>query len=190
MKEKDLVQLTRDVLSSEYASKVIQLGNVLLFSAVFPFAPILAWSNDVFEKRLDLIKFVDFYRRNFVEGANSIGVWETIISSVVYLGIFTNGVVITFLSNGLEQVIYALDSDVSSRYKMLVYKLFFLILYEHLLYIISSVLDYFISDAPQAVRDGREAEHYIRDMWRAEEIKEEEDEFEEAFSEFQSLPID
>ncbi|KAJ3310393.1 Anoctamin-7 [Boothiomyces sp. JEL0838] len=190
MKEKDLVQLTRDVLSSEYASKVIQLGNVLLFSAVFPFAPILAWSNDVFEKRLDLIKFVDFYRRNFVEGANSIGIWETIISSVVYLGIFTNGVVITFLSNGLEQVIYALDSDVSSRYKMLVYKLFFLILYEHLLYIISSVLDYFISDAPQAVRDGREAEHYIRDMWRAEEIKEEEEEFEEAFSEFQSLPID
>ncbi|KAJ3274039.1 Anoctamin-6 [Terramyces sp. JEL0728] len=190
MKEKDLVQLTRNVLSYEYASKVIQLGNVLLFSALFPLAPILAWSNDIFEKRLDIIKFVDFYRRNFVEGANSIGIWEAIISSVVYLGIFTNGVVITFLSDGLEQLITEIDPDVSSRYKMLVYKLFFLIVYEHLLYMISSVLDYYISDAPQAVRDGREAEQYIRNMWRAEEIKDEEEEFEEAFSEFQSLPID
>ncbi|XP_028415893.1 anoctamin-6-like, partial [Dendronephthya gigantea] len=52
-----------DTLFWEHMEIVLQFGFVLMFTAAFPLAPLIAFINSIIEIRLDAIKFIHFQRR-------------------------------------------------------------------------------------------------------------------------------
>jgi hypothetical protein len=124
MKQFFLAPVTIDLLSSEYSTKMIQLGYVLLFSAPFPLAPVLAWFNNIVEIRVDLWKFLKLYRRPFVETADAIGAWQQIMTGLVYLSTISNSIIIAFTSHTLHSYFSTISSNPLS------WKLGFIIVFE------------------------------------------------------------
>jgi hypothetical protein len=138
LKEFFLAPVTLDVLSTEYSTKVIQLGYVLLFSSPFPLAPILAWFNNIVEIRVDLYKFLKLYRRPFVENADAIGAWQKIITMIVFLSTVSNSVIIAFTSISLEEYFLQYTQN------LVAWKLGFVILFEVLIYLRSICCCFFL----------------------------------------------
>jgi hypothetical protein len=124
MKQFFLAPVTIDLLSSEYSTKMIQLGYVLLFSAPFPLAPVLAWFNNIVEIRVDLWKFLKLYRRPFVETADAIGAWQQIMTGLVYLSTISNSIIIAFTSHTLHNYFSSISDNPLS------WKLGFIIVFE------------------------------------------------------------
>ncbi|KAJ3331507.1 hypothetical protein HDU91_003322 [Kappamyces sp. JEL0680] len=169
MLESELLQMSPEIHQSEYNSKITQLGTsrtltaagyVLLFSASFPFAPFLAWVNNILEQRSNLYKRLVLYEKPFAEGAKNIGDWETIMNVLVKLGIFTTSVLIAFTGDGSTDWLITVKPE-SDRYLYLLLKLCVVVVFEHVLYVIAYLVDAFIPDVPSQVLVGRMAEDYI-----------------------------
>jgi Calcium-activated chloride channel len=158
---------------------------VLLFSAPFPIAPFLSFLNNLVELRANLYKRAVFYKRNFAQGANSIGSWSDITSLIVYTGIITNGLMIAFTNNGPTIILETYYPGAVEGYKdqQLFYKLVIVLVYEHFIFVLSYIIEISIPDVPAAVRTGRIAEQFIRAEREITEVAvgEEEKEFDELF---------
>ena len=75
---------------SDYTSMVIQLGFVLLFAAVFPLAPLIAFLNNIILIRLNAVKLCYIKQRPIAQKASGIGVWEDVLQIMSVVGILTN----------------------------------------------------------------------------------------------------
>ncbi len=87
---------------SDYTALVIQLGFVLLFSAVFPLAPLIAFFNNIILIRLGAIKLCYTKQRPIATKASGIGVWEDVLQIMSVLGILTNCGIIGYTSTVLS----------------------------------------------------------------------------------------
>ena len=74
----------------------IQLGYILMFSAAFQLAPLLALINNIAELQVDRAKVVHFTRRPFPDGATGIGVWQTFLYCGSYLNILCTWGIVCF----------------------------------------------------------------------------------------------
>ena len=83
----------------EYAEMVMQFGYATLFSAAFPLAPLLAFTNNLVEIRVDGWKLLQLCRRPEPSGAEDIGSWYAILDTIASLSIITNGLLVFFVGD-------------------------------------------------------------------------------------------
>lgn len=108
----------------EYLEMIIQFGFTTLFVAAFPFAPLCAFINNVFEMRVDALKMTRIYRRPIAYRAEDIGVWYDVLSFVVIVSVITNAFVIAVTGSFIEKMVYryegngSLDGFVDTAYSM------------------------------------------------------------------------
>ncbi|TYZ62818.1 hypothetical protein PybrP1_010951 [[Pythium] brassicae (nom. inval.)] len=73
----------------DYTQIVVQFGLVVMFSSVFPLAPLLAFVECVLELRLDALDLCLFRRRPSPDAADSIGPWATCLQLLLKLSFAT-----------------------------------------------------------------------------------------------------
>ena len=116
---------------------IIQYGYIVMFSASFPIAPLIALVMGMVELRVDAYKLTDIVRRPLPSGAQGIGNWLQIIRFLGFVGIFTNATIIVFTSTMLN-----VDN--------LETKWFIWVLICNVLYILKEAIAYFIPDVPRS----------------------------------------
>ena len=61
-----------------------------LFSLAFPLAPLAAFINNIFEVRVDGIKYLRGTQRPHYQGAENMGVWQTVMDFMTLGSVITN----------------------------------------------------------------------------------------------------
>jgi len=61
-----------------------------MFSSAFPLAPICAFFNNIFEIRIDAVKYTKYKKRTIPVRTKSIGIWYPIFRFIAMLAIVTN----------------------------------------------------------------------------------------------------
>ncbi|GAA96390.1 hypothetical protein E5Q_03057 [Mixia osmundae IAM 14324] len=84
----------------EYAEMVVQFGYTVLFSVVWPIAPVTAFVNNFFELRSDTFKLCSNSRRPVPTRTDTIGPWLRALSVLVWLGAMTNASLIYMYAPG------------------------------------------------------------------------------------------
>ncbi|XP_008107051.2 anoctamin-9 isoform X1 [Anolis carolinensis] len=93
-------------LFDEYLEMMIQYSFTTIFVAAFPFAPLLAFINNVIEIRVDAIKMVRLQRRMVPRKANDIGAWLQVLEAIGILAVIGNGLVIAITSDFIPMEVY------------------------------------------------------------------------------------
>ncbi|KAI8893240.1 calcium-activated chloride channel-domain-containing protein [Globomyces pollinis-pini] len=161
-------------LASEFSDRVTQLGYILFFGASFSLAPFLGYVNGVTELKVDVLKYVKFYQRPFVEPAKSIGAWDSILERMTFLSFLVTGATLAFNSKGVAEVFFepVFGDSVTKDWRRVAYELVFLIVFEHLILFSSIVIHALIPDVPEPVRIGRLAEEHIERLRLSEDSDE------------------
>eukprot|EP00794_Sanderia_malayensis_P012691 gene12691-13993_t len=112
-KDSKLTEISPQGLFEEYLEMVIQFGFITIFVAAFPLGPFFALINNLVEIRVDAYKFVVLYRRPLAIKAENIGIWYSILDSIVKVSVIVNAFVIAFVSEFVQRLYYqfAISSD-------------------------------------------------------------------------------
>lgn len=81
-------------LFGDYAELATQLGNIILWSSIWPLATVMAYVNNWFELRSDAYKIVLTMRRPVPQRAESIGPWLEVCAFLVRLAVFMNAALV------------------------------------------------------------------------------------------------
>ncbi|CAG5134636.1 unnamed protein product [Candidula unifasciata] len=137
-----------DFTMGEYTEKVILYGFLMLFASSFPLAPLLALAICYIDIRVDAKRMLWWYRRPVAYIAEDIGMWFEILNLVNFVGVITNAFIIAFTSNWGKQF------DLTG-------KLWVVIGFEHLVFLLKYLLAYLIPDVPQDIRLAIRREKYL-----------------------------
>ncbi|CAK4703945.1 unnamed protein product [Aphanomyces euteiches] len=74
----------------DYMEKVIEFGYIVLFASCFPLASLLSLVSNLVELKADQFKLLFVSRRPHVHRVGSIGIWESILTGLVWLSVLTN----------------------------------------------------------------------------------------------------
>ncbi|RHY23676.1 hypothetical protein DYB32_009094 [Aphanomyces invadans] len=74
----------------DYMEKVIEFGYIVLFSSCFPLASLLSVASNLVELKADQFKLLFVHQRPRVHRVGSIGIWQTILTGLVWLSVITN----------------------------------------------------------------------------------------------------
>ena len=97
----------------EYLEIWLQFGHICLFASVYPEAVYLCILNNYIEIRTDAYRIINIYRKNCLEPAESIGLWELAFSGMTYVAIISN-VALIFQSEGVWNYFMGIfDSEVA-----------------------------------------------------------------------------
>lgn len=89
---------------------VLQLGFVLMFSAAFPLAPLIAFINVMLEIRLDSMKFIHFQRRPIPKvAAASARAWQQILEQLAEWSVLVNALVIGMTTDFIPKLVHRLS---------------------------------------------------------------------------------
>jgi hypothetical protein len=122
----------------EYASILLQMGYVFLFSICWGWTPVLALVESLLQIRGDAYALVRTKQRPELSPAEDIGAWADVIKCLGGLAVFTNTAIICFSTHALD--------DFSTQSKFLI---FFLM--EHSFFILSQVFSKWLSSNPIVV---------------------------------------
>jgi anoctamin-7 len=191
---RDYVLVPFGGLFAEYLEMVLQFGFMTLFVAAFPLAPMFAFLNNVLEIRIDATKFIYDFRRAVGERAEDIGTWEKILQTLSKIAVITNAFVIGFTSDTLVRYLYrneygSLDNFISNQYAywppqqcyyvgyrdtngnfttfhwhVVAVRLAFIVAFEHIVFFVSFLIDFFVPDVPGRIRHAIEREEYLGRM--------------------------
>nr|KAJ3413984.1 Anoctamin-7 [Polyrhizophydium stewartii] len=177
VRDSKLAELTEGSYTDDFSSKVIQFGFLTMFSAAFPLAPVFAYINNLVEMRVDVWKYLAIYQRPFARRASSIGQWETIMKSIVAMGVLFNALIIAFASSWFQrffnssfpETMFTNDADGTPNVKQraivkVAVQLAFVLVFEHAVFLVSVFVDYIVPDVPQSVMLGHQAEEYLERM--------------------------
>ncbi|RHZ74109.1 hypothetical protein Glove_227g16 [Diversispora epigaea] len=155
-------------IRSEYEEMIIQFGFISLFGPAFPLAALFAWINNTTEIRLDAFKYVSTLQRPVGFQVQDIGMWEKIMGIISFLAVLTNAIIIAFHSNWMKLTFQKFTGDNDDL--LLVVRLAFILVFEHLVFIIKLIFAYLISDVPKSIRVATEREHYIVKLALEDEV--------------------
>jgi len=137
----------------EFTEMVIQYGQVTLFAASFPAAPLLAFLNNIIEIRTDGFKMLTSMSRPMFKGARDIGTWYQILEILGYIAVLTNCMLIAF--------------DFSSIHILFngngLYALIFGIVLEHAIILLKFLIAIAVPDMPGDVKKELSRQNFIRD---------------------------
>ncbi|KAF0695410.1 Aste57867_13759 [Aphanomyces stellatus] len=74
----------------DYMEKVIEFGYIVLFASCFPLAALLSLASNLVELKADQFKMLFVSQRPHVHRATSVGIWQNIITGLVWLSVLTN----------------------------------------------------------------------------------------------------
>lgn len=167
-----------------YNAATVQFGFLVLFSVSFPLAPLLAAFHNTIQRKIGLCQVHDrdssiidahnllvHYKRPFALQAQSIGVWETWLTSMAYLGVAMNAATIAFSSPYFEsQYLSYFDSSVGKWAG----RLGFILLFEHAVLGVQLLLTSFMPAVPRKVTEGIRRQDQIERLLRGdrEELEE------------------
>jgi hypothetical protein len=86
-----------------------------LFAPAFPLAPLLALINNIFEIRIDAVKFCTVNRRPRFRQSEDIGAWYEVLNILGFLAVITNATMITFVGSQLGEEHEKGGPEVESR---------------------------------------------------------------------------
>ena len=81
----------------------MQYGYLALFAPAFPLAPLFALINNIFEIRIDAVKFCTVHRRPRFRQSEDIGAWYEVLNILGFLAVITNATMITFVGSQLGE---------------------------------------------------------------------------------------
>jgi hypothetical protein len=79
-------------------------GYAVLFAAVYPPAPLLCAMLFIVELRVDGFKIFNIVQRPFPKRAASIGAWKSIVTTLSWLGAFSNALLLTYTFEVFKEV--------------------------------------------------------------------------------------
>ncbi|OQR84515.1 anoctamin-8-like [Achlya hypogyna] len=88
----------------DYLEKVIEFGYITLFASCFPLASALSIVSNLVEIKSDQFKLIYLLKRPSVERATSIGIWQAILTGLVWLSVVTNVFLFGFTTDQLAHV--------------------------------------------------------------------------------------
>ena len=97
----------------DFAEVLIMYGYAVLFAAVYPPAPLLCAMLFIVELRVDGFKIFNIVQRPFPKRAASIGAWKSIVTTLSWLGAFSNALLLTYTFEVFKEVKYG-DQPVPS----------------------------------------------------------------------------
>ncbi|KAF9409128.1 Anoctamin-7 [Podila epigama] len=172
----DILPTYNPQMFEEYRELVIQFGFCTLFVTAFPIAPIFALINNILEIRVDAYKLLTQHRRPIAQAAQDIGSWGYILALITHISVLTNATLIAFQSNWMETNVFnrtpwvnhCLNNpqapncfgDSGLNFPLLVVRLLFIFIYEHLVFFIKIVVANLVRDMPQTVKLAIERENY------------------------------
>lgn len=83
----------------EFNEMAVQYGYLALFAPAYPLAPLLAFINNVFEIRIDAVKFCTVLQRPRFRQAEDIGAWYTVLNVLGFFAVITNASMIAFVGS-------------------------------------------------------------------------------------------
>jgi hypothetical protein len=142
----------------EYTEMIIQYGEINLFAAAFPVAPLLAVLNNMIEIRTDAYKLVSSFNRPLYRGAKDIGTWYDILEFLGYIAVITNCFLIGFGMSSIYNLLYDPDHDYRGQF----YALGFIVGLEHLIFIIKFLIAILVPDMPGDVKKALAKQNFIQ----------------------------
>lgn len=97
-KAREEVVLPEYDLFADYSEMVIQFGYVVLWSTIWPLAPVMAFINNIFESESDAFKLTVHHRRPIPTRTDTIGPWLDALSFLTWLGALTNSALVYLFS--------------------------------------------------------------------------------------------
>eukprot|EP00329_Picozoa_sp_Boothbay-MS584-11_P004683 46890_4 len=91
-------------------------GYLALFAPAFPLAPLFAFINNVFEIRIDAIKFCYILKRPAARQAQDIGAWYTVLNVLGFFAVLTNATMIAFVGSQVNALLRASRTPYESVY--------------------------------------------------------------------------
>ncbi|KAL3880795.1 hypothetical protein ACJMK2_033006 [Sinanodonta woodiana] len=148
-----------DFTLGEYTEKIIQYGFLMLFAASFPLAPLLALLTNLIDLRVDAKRMLWTNQRPLAIIREDIGMWYTILTLVNFAGVVSNSFLIAFTSE------WGMQFDT-------VGKLWVVIGFEHIVFVLKFILAYIIPDVPNDVEIAiRKKKFLFQEKIRKEEEK-------------------
>ncbi|CAG8692052.1 9670_t:CDS:2, partial [Dentiscutata heterogama] len=145
----------------EYEEMVIQFGFISLFGPAFPLAPLFAWLNNITEIRSDAFKYIVETQRPVGFLTQDIGMWENILNIIAFMAVLTNAIIIAFHSTWMKHYLQNIISNPNDEFELLVARLTFIMIFEHVFFLIQLFIAYIIPDIPRTVRLATEREKYL-----------------------------
>jgi hypothetical protein len=164
----------------EYSEMVIQYGYLTIFASSFPLAPLLAFVNNVIEIRTDAFKLLTAHPRPAYKGAQSIGMWYSILEFLGIVAVVTNCALIgltyigiyaasggdtqcnpfaTLDKEGKPAIGYDCENDDRSNPAFIT--LAVIIIIEHVVMGLKFLISYMVPDIPSMVKKRIALEDYI-----------------------------
>lgn len=139
--ESGLNSVTADTTIEDYGELIVAYGYVALFAVAYPVTPLIFYFSLLIECRTDAFKYLFVQNRPPAKTASSIGTWISAMKFIMWSGIITNAILLTFTGNRKLEYI----SSVSNRRVAS----FFIIM--TILFILIFTIDYAIDDVPSKV---------------------------------------
>eukprot|EP00658_Telonema_sp_P-2_P029779 TRINITY_DN22593_c0_g1_i4.p1 TRINITY_DN22593_c0_g1~~TRINITY_DN22593_c0_g1_i4.p1 ORF type:complete len:387 (-),score=140.91 TRINITY_DN22593_c0_g1_i4:305-1465(-) len=131
----------------DYNEMILQLGFVSFFAVAFPLCALMALMNNVIEIRSDAYKLLNAHQRPEPRTAEDIGSWYTIMDIMTYVSIATNCGIVFFVSSFGNE--FSKDG-----------KVWGFIIAEHLVVFFKVILQEYIDEVPEDIRQEMEKEEY------------------------------
>mmetsp|Transcript_40788 Transcript_40788/g.95684 ORF Transcript_40788/g.95684 Transcript_40788/m.95684 type:complete len:173 (+) Transcript_40788:2049-2567(+) len=151
---------------------VIQLGYVCLFASAYPLAATIAFISNVIEVRTDATKIAFVHRKCHPERISNIGIWNTLISIIIWSSALTNCLIFCFTSHQMAQWLPEMqppegdnenwDAMVNSARGMHTVLLMFVL--EHCILLFGVLLYSMIPSVPMNVVEQVEHRTFVRKM--------------------------
>ena len=146
---------------------VIQLGYVTLFASAYPLASLIAIVANLVEIRADCFKLTHVCQRPRPMRSSTCGMWNTLVSCILWLSALTNCLIFGFTSDQLMQYLpqfYHLNEHGHTRLaEGKGYIVIFIIFGVERLLVCTGLLIYaIVPEIPEDVMNQLEHRHYIR----------------------------
>lgn len=162
--EKNYYLYKSDDTFGDFDELMVTYGYTSLFVLAFPIAPLLAMISFFLEMKIDCWKLSTMCRRPQPRPSESIGVWYTVLEILNIVSIFTNLVMILFVSN-VGSTYWPDDNQ-----RFIVF-----ILLEHCLLAFKFLLSYLIPDQTPDTQLRRKRQEHIQDILINKQIEEHDD---------------
>jgi hypothetical protein len=160
----------------DYMEIVIQFGYVTLFASAYPLASLVALMANWVEIRSDCIKLAKVCRRPRSFRADGIGMWNSLLSSVVWMSALTNCLIVGFTSDQMKEIFpnfYMVDAHgdthlVHDKGWIAVFVIFGL---ERVLLLLGLFIYAIVPAVPEDVHDEVEKLHHVRAQEHEEVVR-------------------
>ena len=154
----DEMDLTEYEQFDDYMEMVIEFGYIVLFASAFPLAGFFSCILHVIEAKSDQYKLLHLYQKPIPAKATSIGIWQSILTTLAWCSILTNCMLFSLSSEQMMAFLPSMfgraeDGDQTLTMGLGRYVVGLCFVFEHILGLVFLLLVWLIPEVPEGVRD-------------------------------------